>query len=131
MNPEDAGRFLEHRAKCAAAGRNAMDDPALRAKCAAAGRAAMVDPAIRAKQLAAVRVAMNKRRGYNATQGDDMKHLDNDRVYEAIAEGVERAIWRMITNATDMPCHDFYDTVGDAVERAMLQVTARKDVPTA
>jgi hypothetical protein len=34
--------------------------------------------------------------------------LNPDKVYEAIAEGVDRAIWRMITNETDTPCKDFY-----------------------
>jgi hypothetical protein len=40
---------------------------------------------------------------------------------------VHDAIWHMITNANDMPCHDFYDTVKDGVaegiERAQRQQT--------
>ena len=41
---------------------------------------------------------------------------------DAIREGVHDAMWRMITNATDAPCKDFYATIGDAVERAMIKV---------
>jgi hypothetical protein len=37
--------------------------------------------------------------------------LDPERVYEAIAAGVEAAMWRMITSATGMPCHDSYATM--------------------
>ena len=36
---------------------------------------------------------------------------DDDKVYEAIRQGVDSAIWRMITNATNMPCSDFFDAV--------------------
>ena len=49
--------------------------------------------------------------------------LEPKRVYEAIAEGVDRAIWRMITNATDMPCRDFYDTVEKATREAFEKVS--------
>jgi len=50
--------------------------------------------------------------------------LDPEKVYEAIAEGVERAIWRMITNATDMPCQDFYDTIEKAAKEAFEKMSS-------
>ncbi len=50
--------------------------------------------------------------------------LEAEKVYEAIAEGVERAIWRMITNATDMPCQDFYDTIHKAAKEAFEKVSS-------
>jgi hypothetical protein len=45
-----------------------------------------------------------------------MKH--DHRYYDAIAEGVYRAMWEMITNATDAPCADFYATIERAAEAA-------------
>jgi len=53
--------------------------------------------------------------------------LDPNRIYEAIAEGVDRAIWRMITNATGMPCHDFYLTIEKAAREAFEKVGADDD----
>jgi maltose-binding protein MalE len=47
--------------------------------------------------------------------------LSKEELKEAISEGVYQAFWQMITHATGMPCHDFYDAVGDAVERAMRE----------
>lgn len=46
----------------------------------------------------------------------------DERIYEAIADGVDRAFWRLFTNATDMPCHDFYDTIRRAAESAFERV---------
>ena len=46
----------------------------------------------------------------------------DDRYYEAIAEGVHRAFWQLFSNATDMPCHDFYDTLKDAAREAFEKV---------
>lgn len=40
----------------------------------------------------------------------------------AVSDGVERAIWRMITGITDMPSHDFWDTLKDAMERAFMKI---------
>ena len=44
--------------------------------------------------------------------------LEPKKVYEAIADGVQRAMWGMITNSTQMPCHDFYDTIEKAAKSA-------------
>lgn len=51
--------------------------------------------------------------------------LEPEKVYEAIAEGVDRSIWRMITNATQMPCHDFYDAIEKAAKEAFEKVSIR------
>ena len=53
--------------------------------------------------------------------------LDPDRVYEAIAEGVDRAIWRMITSGTQMPGADFYATIGDAARQAFATPASDTD----
>ena len=55
--------------------------------------------------------------------------LDPDRVYEAIAEGVERAIWRMITSGTQMPSADFYATIGEAARQAFGSARDKGDRP--
>ena len=47
-----------------------------------------------------------------------LEQLDEEQVYEAITEGVYRAIWRLATHATDMPCKDFYDSIKDGVKEA-------------
>lgn len=47
-----------------------------------------------------------------------LENLDASEVYAAISDGVYRAIWQMITNSTDMPCNDFYDTIKDAAKAA-------------
>lgn len=44
--------------------------------------------------------------------------LDAERIYEAISEGVYRAMWQVITNATSMPCHDFYYAIKEAAQTA-------------
>ncbi len=49
--------------------------------------------------------------------------LNPDKVYEAIAEGVDRAIWRMINNETKTPCKDFYLTIAKATKEAFEKVS--------
>ena len=48
--------------------------------------------------------------------------LDSDRIYDAIREGVDDAVWRMITHQTHTPCHDFYCTIRQAAEKAFERV---------
>ncbi len=48
--------------------------------------------------------------------------LDPDKIYHAIGQGVHDAIWDMITNATQMPCADFYDTIKEAAREAFSQM---------
>jgi hypothetical protein len=54
--------------------------------------------------------------------------LEPAKVYEAIAEGVDRAMWRMITNATDMPCQDFYDTLEKAAKAAIKELAEGREL---
>lgn len=49
-----------------------------------------------------------------------------EQIVEAIRDGVRAAMWQMITNATDMPCADFYDTIEKAVRQAAEDVLSRK-----
>lgn len=57
---------------------------------------------------------------FDEIMGDIAARLpESDEVLEAITEGVDRAVWRMITNATDMPCADFYHHVQKGVEKAL------------
>ena len=45
----------------------------------------------------------------------DIPTLSKEELIDAIREGVRDAMWRMITHATSMPCHDFYDLVKEGV----------------
>ena len=45
--------------------------------------------------------------------------LSKDELKEAVTEGVRRAFWDMITNATQAPCADFFDSVKDGVKEAV------------
>jgi len=58
-------------------------------------------------------------------------NLNPDKIYEAISTGVERAMWQMITNNTDMPCADFYDTIQKAAKEAFEEVTIPAEAPPA
>ena len=51
--------------------------------------------------------------------------LDPEKVYTAIAQGVDDAIWRMITNATSAPCADFYYHIEKAAREAFEGVSVR------
>jgi hypothetical protein len=48
--------------------------------------------------------------------------LTKQEMMEAITLGVYRAFWQMITNATDMPCDDFYAAVQNGVQKAMSEI---------
>jgi hypothetical protein len=49
--------------------------------------------------------------------------IPHELLYEAIRQGMADAIWRVATNATQMPCADFYDTIKEGVEKAMARFT--------
>ena len=66
-----------------------------------------------------------EKRTVNSFEIDEF--LEPEKVYEAIAEGVDRAVWRMITSATAMPCQDFYDAIKDAAERAFSKAVVSAD----
>ena len=38
---------------------------------------------------------------------------------DAVRNGVSDAMWQTITNATSMPCHDFFDTVKQGFAEGM------------
>lgn len=42
-------------------------------------------------------------------------------VFEAIRDGTSAGIWRIATNATHMPCADFYDSIKEGVTQAMKE----------
>ena len=48
--------------------------------------------------------------------------LTTDEIQEAIARGVERAMWRMITGITDMPSSDFWETLEESMESAFTKI---------
>jgi len=48
--------------------------------------------------------------------------LTKNEMFDAVAAGVDRAIWRMITSATDMPGADFWDTLKGAMERSFVKI---------
>jgi len=50
------------------------------------------------------------------------EQISKDEFLQAVSEGVENAIWSMITNATTCPCTDFYDTIQKATESAFLKL---------
>jgi hypothetical protein len=56
---------------------------------------------------------------------NDAMPISKRELLGAIREGVYDAVWQMITNATSMPCHDFFDTVregiADGIERAQVK----------
>lgn len=50
------------------------------------------------------------------------KQISKDEFLRAVSEGVENAIWSMITNATTCPCTDFYETIQKAAENAFSKL---------
>jgi hypothetical protein len=53
--------------------------------------------------------------------------MEDDRFYHAVREGVADAMWRMITNATDMPCADFFEMVRKGVAEGFKRAAADKE----
>jgi hypothetical protein len=68
-----------------------------------------------------------------ATTNTNIKlpRVSPDEFLQAIREGVHDAFWEMITNATGMPCHDFYDAVQQGVKEAMLELGPVRPDPDA
>jgi hypothetical protein len=48
--------------------------------------------------------------------------VSKQELLNAIRDGVADAMWRMITNATDAPCADFYDFVKDGVAEGIARL---------
>lgn len=58
-----------------------------------------------------------------AAKAARVKFAMNDcNVFEAVTEGVDRAITRMITGITQMPSTDFWETLKTAIETAFERV---------
>lgn len=56
--------------------------------------------------------------------GMKLPMISKEELLDAIREGVHDAVWRMITNATSMPCHDFYDMVKEGVAMGIKEAGA-------
>jgi hypothetical protein len=54
--------------------------------------------------------------------------LTKTELLDAIREGIADGLWRVATNATSMPCHDFYASIQDGVEAAVERV--QRENPT-
>lgn len=55
----------------------------------------------------------------------DFEDLDEEKVYEAIRQGVADGIFRIATNASDMPTHDFFNSIKDGVKAAVKDLGVR------
>lgn len=62
-----------------------------------------------------VPVTMYRSVGVYRMSGIKLSRAD---MMEAVSEGVRRAMWEMITNATQMPCADFFASITEGVEQA-------------
>lgn len=51
--------------------------------------------------------------------------MGNGRLHKAIADGVENAMWRMMTNATDAPCQDFYEAVTNGIAKGIGEAASK------
>jgi hypothetical protein len=51
--------------------------------------------------------------------------LDPERIYKAIQDGVHDAMWQMITNNTDMPCADFFETIKQGTKEGVENIVAK------
>lgn len=49
--------------------------------------------------------------------------LSNKDMMTAVSDGVRAAVWDIATNATDMPCADFYEAIKGGVSLAANMVT--------
>jgi len=47
--------------------------------------------------------------------------LTTEQVMKAISIGVERAIYDVARNATDMPCSDFYESIKKVIKEAIKE----------
>lgn len=51
--------------------------------------------------------------------------MDGVRLDRAISDGVHSAMWRMITNATQMPCADFYEAVTNGIAKGIEEAASK------
>lgn len=52
----------------------------------------------------------------------NIEDLNEEEIYKAIKDGVYEAMWQLFTNATDMPCSDFYNYIKEGVKEAHLEI---------
>jgi hypothetical protein len=55
-----------------------------------------------------------------------LPEISKAELLEAIREGVADAMWRMITNATQAPCADFFASIEDGVAAGIDRVHHKK-----
>jgi len=51
--------------------------------------------------------------------------MGDGRLQRAITNGIENAMWRMMTNATQMPCADFYEAVTNGIAKGIEEAASR------
>lgn len=65
--------------------------------------------------------------GEKIMKHDIYENLEAEKIYEAIAEGVDRAVSRVIWRPTDSPGAYFYDAIEIAAENAFKHAALMKD----
>jgi hypothetical protein len=58
-----------------------------------------------------------------------IENLDEDKIYQAISDGVQAGIFKIATNNSSMPCADFYDSIQKGVEVALENFTPETTKP--
>ncbi len=53
---------------------------------------------------------------------EDLMDPGRDSGFKCIQDGVERAMWQLMTNATSAPCADFYASIKEGTEAALVRV---------
>jgi hypothetical protein len=56
----------------------------------------------------------------------ELPTVSKQELLAAIRAGVHDAMWKMITNATQAPCADFYDAVKDGVAAGTAKAGGRR-----
>jgi hypothetical protein len=57
---------------------------------------------------------------------NDAMLISKQELLDAIREGVHDAMWHMISNATSMPCHDFFASIEDGVAAAIARAQSNR-----
>jgi hypothetical protein len=78
----------------------------------------MIMPLSKCDHMAAITEGV--RQGIVALGTSDGRYdIPHELLFDAVRQGTQEAIWKLATNATGMPCHDFYASIQDGVEPAM------------
>ena len=54
-----------------------------------------------------------------------LNDMGDGALYRAFSEGVAAAMWRMMTNATDAPCADFYEAITNGIAKGIEEAAAK------